>query len=325
LTKEQRNGSSILDEELAMSRLILLALVWAGMLGQVVATPPSLAPWSSWEIATIDWCESNYQFSPFVAEPLNTFSNLSFVLFGLAGAIHELAQKSKRSYVFMHLTIMAIGVGSMLFHGTLTVVGQQLDELPMVWYLLGVFYIVNNDMMYKNANVKAMVSSALLVYALVFSAVHLVLKTTTAFQVHFGLLLLLLLSRVYQRFRGLDIGRDGLKVIQLFVGSGLVAFACWLIDYHGCPYFIEKQIYPFGHLLWHLFMGYSSYCSVVMLHVLESAEKGKPLQIQYHFGLPFGYRSNQQQQGAAAALGGVLASLLLEEGKASHHYSADIF
>lgn len=86
-------------------------------------------------------CEPNYQLSRFVAEPFNTFSNLSFVLLGLLGAAHEASENAKRSYIFMYLTVSAIGLGSMAFHGTLTFLGQQLDELPMVWFLLGSMFV----------------------------------------------------------------------------------------------------------------------------------------------------------------------------------------
>ena len=43
----------------------------------------------------------------------------------------------------------------------------------------------------------------------------------------------------------------------------------------------------YGHSLWHIFMGYSAFCSVLMLKVWESAEAGKPLELKFWMGLPF--------------------------------------
>ena len=230
----------------------------------------------------------------FVAEPLNTFSNLSFVILGIIGALHEANERAKRSYILMYLTVSAIGLGSMAFHGTLTFLGQQLDELPMVWFLLGCMFVVNNDAM-GTPHQKSLVSAMLLAYALVFSAGHIRFKTTTAFQVHFATLLGLLLLRVYQRFRTTDVGDDGRHVIKLFAGSGVLAFACWLVDYHGCSWFADRNNWPFqfvpnGHVWWHLLMGYCAYCSVVMLKVLEAREKAKPIEIRYRMGLPLAYK-----------------------------------
>lgn len=223
----------------------------------------------------------------FVAEPINTFSNLSFIIFGLMGAIHEVLQKSRSSYVLLHSTIAMIGVGSILFHGTLTAWGQQADELPMVWHLLIAIYCVNRDTVGSNGVNKMIISSALLVYAVMFSILHFKLKTTTAFQVHFAALLGAVLLRMYYRFRKVDIGESGRAVTTQFAASGLTAFACWLIDYHGCPLVCSLPINPQGHMWWHILMGYAAFCSVVMFRVLESAEAGKPLELRYFMGLPF--------------------------------------
>lgn len=142
---------------------------------------------------------------------------------------------------------------------------------------------------------KSVVSALLLIYAVVFSAAHIAYKTTTAFQVHFAGLLALLLLRVHQRFRTTDVGEQGRTVIKLFVSSGLLAFACWLADYHGCAWFSNPVNWPFqfmpnGHVFWHLFMGYCAYCSVVMLKVLEASEKAKPIEIRYRLGIPLAYK-----------------------------------
>src|SRR3546814_14036837 len=43
--------------------------------------------------------------------------------------------------------IVCIGLGSAAFHGSLTYVGQQLDETPMVWcMLIGTYLLYAQDM-----------------------------------------------------------------------------------------------------------------------------------------------------------------------------------
>ena len=227
----------------------------------------------------------------FVAEPINTLSNLSFIVFGILGATHELRQRSKRSYVMLHSTVVMVGIGSMLFHGTLTTWGQQLDELPMVWHLLTALDCLNREATTSIGTNKDMYSGLLITYALIFSIGHMILQTTTAFQVHFGVLLGLALIRMYKRFHNVDAGPNGPLLIVLFAISGILAFSCWLLDYHGCAYVSQLPINPHGHMWWHIGMGYSAYCSVVMLKVFESAEAGKLLDIKFWCGLPFAYRT----------------------------------
>jgi dihydroceramidase len=179
----------------------------------------------------------------------------------------------------------------MLFHATLTDWGQQADELPMVWHLLIMMYCVNRDAVGTSSLLKSVVPTALVVYAVVFSVLHFKLKTTTAFQVHFGVLLGAVLLRMYSRFRRVDIGEAGYAVTTQFFTTGLTAFVCWLLDYHGCNFMGRLPINPQGHMWWHIFMGYAAFCSVVMLRVLESAEAGKQLELRYFMGLPFPCRA----------------------------------
>lgn len=209
----------------------------------------------------------------------------------MLGAFHEIRQRSKKSYVMLHTTVALVGIGSMLFHGTLTAWGQQMDELPMVWHLLTAMDCLNNNAIDSSGAKKRSYSGLLLVYAIIFSVGHLILKTTTAFQIHFGVLIGTALIRMYTRFCNVDAGQNGQDIIALFVASGLCGFAFWLLDYNYCDFVSRLPINPHGHMLWHIGMGYCAYSSVVMLKVFESAEAGKMVDIKYYFGLPFAYRA----------------------------------
>jgi hypothetical protein len=59
---------------------------------------------------------------------------------------------------------------------------------------------------------------------------------------------------------------------------------------------------PNGHVWWHLFMGYSAYCGIVMLHVLESSEKLKPILIKYRLGIPFVHADTDTVKQAASQI-----------------------
>lgn len=97
--------------------------------------------------ATIDWCESNYVVTDYIAEFWNTISNLVMILFPLYGVYwswkhskyaqkHSTASKPlfsvSKNIVWCHLGLVLVGVGSWLFHMTLLYPAQLLDELPMI-------------------------------------------------------------------------------------------------------------------------------------------------------------------------------------------------
>lgn len=112
--------------------------------------------------ATIDWCESNYAITEYVAEFWNTASNLVIILFPLTSLwwcfLHhkhrnQEQNRHKRSLIFkIPFTLIAcnvglslVGVGSWMFHMTLKYEMQLLDELPML-YGSGVLIYTNYDL-----------------------------------------------------------------------------------------------------------------------------------------------------------------------------------
>ncbi|KAH9923668.1 alkaline phytoceramidase [Fomitopsis serialis] len=83
--------------------------------------------------ATLDWCEANYQFSNYIAEATNTFSNLCTVGLALWGLYQAYAQSLPPRYFIGQAGFALVGVGSMIFHATLLFEAQLADELPMIY------------------------------------------------------------------------------------------------------------------------------------------------------------------------------------------------
>lgn len=98
--------------------------------------------------ATIDWCESNYVVSDYIAEFWNTLSNLVMILLPLYGVYwswshssyaDKYSSKSKplfrvsKSIVWCHIGLVLVGLGSWAFHMTLLYPAQLLDEIPMIF------------------------------------------------------------------------------------------------------------------------------------------------------------------------------------------------
>ena len=80
--------------------------------------------------ASIDWCEQNYAVTPWVAEFWNTLSSLAMVAAGLVGLwTRRFAREVRLAFALLTL----VGLGSIAFHGTLRFELQMLDELPMLY------------------------------------------------------------------------------------------------------------------------------------------------------------------------------------------------
>eukprot|EP00759_Apiculatamorpha_spiralis_P038720 PhF_6_TR37807/c0_g1_i1/m.56289/K04711/ACER3, YDC1; dihydroceramidase len=87
----------------------------------------------AWPITSnMDWCEENYVVVSFIAEFFNTLSSIPVALFALHGCLHVYRNSLGPMPLALHLIMFVVGVGSVLFHGTLTWQGQTADEIPML-------------------------------------------------------------------------------------------------------------------------------------------------------------------------------------------------
>ncbi|KAG5342044.1 hypothetical protein C0989_005724 [Termitomyces sp. Mn162] len=83
--------------------------------------------------ATLDWCEANYQFSYYIAEVANSFSNLFTIALAICGVVAAASQSLPTRYVAGYMGIALVGFGSFAFHATLLLEAQLADELPMIY------------------------------------------------------------------------------------------------------------------------------------------------------------------------------------------------
>ncbi|KAI8923932.1 ceramidase, partial [Entophlyctis helioformis] len=89
--------------------------------------------------SSVNWCETDYNVTSYVAEYFNTVSSLAMAAVGLLGVL--LHPWAERRFHVAFLTIVVVGLGSVAFHGTLHKFAQALDEVPMLYSSLTFVYI----------------------------------------------------------------------------------------------------------------------------------------------------------------------------------------
>ena len=95
----------------------------------------SLTPDWGHHTGTIDWCETNYSHSRYIAEFVNTLTNIPSISLGLYGLYHTRKNGIPLRYGLCFLGLSMIGIGSFGFHASLKWEWQLMDELPMVGLL----------------------------------------------------------------------------------------------------------------------------------------------------------------------------------------------
>ena len=88
----------------------------------------------------IDWCEDNFTYCDYIAEFWNSLTSLLFVMYGLFG-LYKTPIKTYFTNI-LYFNNIFIGVTSVLFHSTLSIEGQILDEFSILFYIfIGLIYV----------------------------------------------------------------------------------------------------------------------------------------------------------------------------------------
>lgn len=193
--------------------------------------------------AAVDWCEQNYVHSRYVAETYNVLSSLGFVVAGLLGMWfcrkYRLESRISLSYFLM----MIIGIGSSLFHGTLTWWGQSSDELPMIYASATFFYVIVEVNLVRKQ--KSWVFYLLLAYLVAFTVVYFAFpEFFPIFIFIYSCSVLIIIYQAYSVYRIYfkhDTTRAGLTQRRLFYVCAIL-YPCaflflWVPENFLCPYY----------------------------------------------------------------------------------------
>ncbi|RLN61824.1 hypothetical protein BBJ28_00022894 [Nothophytophthora sp. Chile5] len=244
--------------------------------------------------STIDWCETNYEHSYYIAEFWNTVSNSLFVLLGLYGLYRSIKMGFEPRFHAQFVGIMITGFGSAMFHGTLqnVYVDFQCDETPMVWTMLTWIYITYNkeisQIPIKHAN--GYMIAFLTTIGVVFTVVHAIYRFTTMFQLFFGVLAVLCCGRLSGHYATVKDPRAR-AVARSYVTTSLIGFAFWLIDYHYCHTMRGLPVNPQAAVAdgtvvdelvacrWHVFMGIATYHGPIFMQYVRMEQLNKKVHI----------------------------------------------
>lgn len=227
----------------------------------------------------VDWCETNYAHSKYLAEYYNTISNAGFlVLPALAIYLFRSYSKHVTSGIDVILILLiVVGLGSAYFHGTLSFVGQLIDELAIAWVLLASFAIWTPKHMLpelfrrdRRKLVQAMVVVGLLTTLLAF--IKPIVNSFVLLSISIPIAVILCIEM--QRCRD----RRAWRLLWTSLFLLVMALAAWLSDKFCCSLW-QSLGFPYLHSIWHLLILGCSYLASVLcayLHALQETPHLKP-------------------------------------------------
>ncbi|KAJ6575432.1 alkaline phytoceramidase [Mycena capillaripes] len=222
--------------------------------------------------ATIDWCEENYQFSHYIAEMVNTFSNLVTIGFAVYGGYLCIAESLPHRFMLGYAGIGLVGLGSFYFHATLQFQAQLADELPMIYLTvttLAVLFDQNRGFDFSTRT--RLLSVAIAVFNILFTWSYYISRNPVYHQIVFGILLLSIAFRIYYLLTWSNVGKrvpaEKRNTISTLFGSGVAqfvfAFVLWNLDNIFCDTLTRWKVFlgwPLaflleGHSWWHVASG----------------------------------------------------------------------
>jgi len=241
--------------------------------------------------AEFDWCERNFLWSKFVAEPVNTVTGLFFIVVPLLGeALHKDLPLPWPAHLTLFFTGL-IGIGTVLFHATLRYPAQLLDELP-IYYLILLIVLELSDLEARAVRSCVSVWATTLTVLLFAIPQELFLHELVRgiMSCTFTVCFIYTFYKISARASAMKTttvdaaaGPTDFKpqVQQLFrysFGFFVVAEVCWLIDNSQCPTLrTSLPFYPHLHAVWHFFAAggmYGLWCCVLALKWVDGKATG---------------------------------------------------
>ncbi|KAK4221520.1 ceramidase [Podospora fimiseda] len=226
-----------------------------------------------------NFCEEDYSITHYLAEFINTLTNLTYVYY----ALHAISSRKKTD--FMSLSLLILGICSSLFHATLLLPLEFSDELSMLslaWSLLQGSLTINHDSNFINVFLSIFFLSFAGFY--VWSAK--IIYHSIVFMSILGVLVLRTIWLIYGRNPGFPTQKrnDWTKRALQVNGILVLAFVLWHIDLEFCAELraLRDSVgLPWAwvfelHGWWHIFtgMGAAWYMDIVR-EMKDEARKQK--------------------------------------------------
>ena len=201
-----------------------------------------VCPWDGWDPGTVSFCEE--RLCAWVVEPSNTASSLAYVLVGawlLVGA----ARLRDPRLVTLALAEIAIGLGSVAFHGTGTFVGELFDQAGM--FMLSALLV---SFAAARAYAWTPLTTALVYVASVVASTGALLVVRPLGIPWFAVQLAAGLAWELVHYRRSDRPADFAN-LKLGLGLFLVSFAIWTGDISRVLCVPTNHLVT-GHAIWHV-------------------------------------------------------------------------
>lgn len=225
--------------------------------------------------SSVNFCEIDYQWTPYVAELWNMLSSFIIVLFPIIGLLYSNPTQEKR-FTLGYIILGIVGSGSVALHTFLTKESQAMDEVPMLWMTTSLLYCIVDSKQGTSSSLFASISF-IISLVLTYTYMHVASFYHIFVGVYLSMVLFILISLARMLWNDKGIKKK-LFMMGLFAYV-IVGSSVWVLDMFLCK---ELSFLYIGgitlHPLWHLAAGYATYSTVSLLiaHRIDELQLGTP-------------------------------------------------
>jgi alkaline ceramidase len=260
------------------------------------------------ESSPVDWCEDNYTVSPYIAEFVNTISNILFLILPpVLMSLHKpYANKCGPGIHIVWVLLIVVGLSSAYFHATLSLLGQLLDEMAILWVVMAGFSLwypraalpgswKTDPEGRRKFSVVCMLGATLATF---LGFIQPVVNAFFLFTLSVPASVLLALQlKVESDARVVSLGKRSLLLWSL-------AIFCWVNDRMFCEFWSGIG-FPYLHGFWHILIFLASYTAIVLFAYFEVKNHipGESPILRYYpvdewqFGIPYVILDQSKENG----------------------------
>ena len=198
----------------------------------------------------INWCESDYKKTKYIAEFYNTFTNIVYVYVGIKAILISRQKKLPLRFYLIAYFVLFTGITSALFHATLQLTHQRLDEIFENASMISIYHTVSSLSIYNTTtsielyilfHVAFCIIGILFVTYFLFCEIHLI-----GISILSGKLLYNIVTNNEEQHQGKH--KLLLYRVKRILFLTLIGGICWLLDRIACE---PLKSFRFGYIQLH--------------------------------------------------------------------------
>ncbi|KAI5293657.1 hypothetical protein KEM55_006992, partial [Ascosphaera atra] len=236
---------------------------------------PGYKPYWGEATSHMNFCENDYEVTPYVGEFINTITSFAYVFFGAYPLFRQFRAGSNSSFhhCFAYIALIIVGMGSALFHMTMKYELQLVDDLSM---LLGAAIMFHHVMTLDDTLKKKFTFFLIIALSLILAVwAHVYTGDSALHQVVFGSMVFTTgykLVKLNKKYISNEILRRKLLNLMWFAIFELTgAYISWLVDVFFCSPLRETRAVvglPWAWLFelhgwWHILTALGVYIAMI--------------------------------------------------------------